>query len=593
MKAMGCYASTLYHETFSFTPLPHTNGYITEPWRFNGEGTPNILNQLARLCGEIRASSLRALNTTYIRWAILRVPHLTLTIASTLPFYNLSSSQKKNYIFRTFPHMPPLEASTVMDFSRNSDGFGTAPGSTGHGSNANDNDGTNNNTFGNSMAGINNMNAMSEQALFLRLQRASGFSMDSSAFGGSNMYGAPAAQSGSMGAPGVEGAGVDDDFFSLMYARRYLGQLQQQQSGSGDGSGGAGGSGDELLRLRQAGNATAATAAMFSGSDTSDMAAAQRQFQQRQQQQFQHFQQAAGVGYGFGGAGGTFPQSMNMAMNMNLPSGAGQAFMMQPDHMPGIFGGRGLDDYLLRTQQHKAQEAIRAGSSEQPRIELSPSRFLALQQQQNQQGLSGYGAMGMMDSFGVTGAMGLRANNEVKFGVDFEKLDGGRQGKRRYNKKKPSDMPRRPLSAYNLFFSDERERILQEIEAKEKGEETPQTEEVEDKAVDYANKKPKALLRPLLPSEKKRRPHRKTHGKISFRELAQMVGRRWKALPDEKRAHYQELAKEDMTRQKKAMEEYYMKQSEKGMNDDEEDIGAEGQAEKKASVASEIKTEMS
>ena len=71
-------------------------------------------------------------------------------------------------------------------------------------------------------------------------------------------------------------------------------------------------------------------------------------------------------------------------------------------------------------------------------------------------------------------------------------------------------------------------------------------ESTEDKS------KPKALLRPLLPcSQKNKRPHRKTHGKISFHLLiAQMVqgGR----ISDEKRKHYtyQDLAQEDMKRQK-------------------------------------------
>ena len=69
------------------------------------------------------------------------------------------------------------------------------------------------------------------------------------------------------------------------------------------------------------------------------------------------------------------------------------------------------------------------------------------------------------------------------------------------------------------------------------------------------------MLRPLIPSHKKRRPHRKTHGKVSFQELARMVGERWKSLPDDRRQYYQDLAKEDMKRQKAAMEEYYAKQN--------------------------------
>ena len=36
-----------------------------------------------------------------------------------------------------------------------------------------------------------------------------------------------------------------------------------------------------------------------------------------------------------------------------------------------------------------------------------------------------------------------------------------------------------------------------------------------------------------------------------------MVGSRWKALPDDERKYYQDLAKEDSIRQKEAMKEYY------------------------------------
>jgi len=143
--------------------------------------------------------------------------------------------------------------------------------------------------------------------------------------------------------------------------------------------------------------------------------------------------------------------------------------------------------------------------------------------------------------------------------------------KKRKHKKKPADMPRRPLSAYNLFFSEERERILKEIDGggkdgdnKEEGGEDSKKEgegDTERQEEGGESEKPKALMRPLIPSQKKRRPHRKTHGKISFQELARMVGERWKSLPQDRREYYQNLAKEDMKRQKAAMEEYYARQS--------------------------------
>ena len=155
-------------------------------------------------------------------------------------------------------------------------------------------------------------------------------------------------------------------------------------------------------------------------------------------------------------------------------------------------------------------------------------------------------------------------------GIQYDTMEEGVQpgvsSKKKKAKKKPPDMPRRPLSAYNLFFSKERERILREIEGKTEEDEEEKAEAAEASSDEQgkgaeAKGKPKALLRPLLPADKKRRPHRKTHGKISFQLLAQKVGQRWKALPDEKRKYYQDLAQEDMKRQKKAMEEYYQKRS--------------------------------
>lgn len=159
-----------------------------------------------------------------------------------------------------------------------------------------------------------------------------------------------------------------------------------------------------------------------------------------------------------------------------------------------------------------------------------------------------------------------------------ENLESNSPKKKRAHKKKPADMPRRPLSAYNLFFSEERERILKEIEDKESS--NSPTTKAEDDELDEettndlkkANEedeeeKPKALLRPLIPSQKKRRPHRKTHGKISFQQLARMVGERWKALPEDKRQYYKDLAEDDMKRQKVAMEEYYAKQNDAKMKE--------------------------
>jgi len=283
--------------------------------------------------------------------------------------------------------------------------------------------------------------------------------------------------------------------------------------------------------------------------------------------------------------------------------------MMDPFHQDA-FGPMGVSSTQSASEYLNPQ-----------RVDISSSRLLALQRQQEAAGMMGMqpglfstmngvhpnsvGSSFMMDRermmdlnlYGHTREQLAQAQAHTEKLLLREQLqhrqlqqsqlqNGTNLKKKRApaRKKAPTNKPRRPLSAYNLFFSEERERILKEIDEKaalERGED-PKKESEDDgdnkekpadgdekveenkdgdeSKIDGENKKrkiPKAFLRPLLPGQRKRRAHRKTHGKISFRLLAQMVGARWKALPDDDRKYYQDLAKEDSTRQKEAMKEYY------------------------------------
>ena len=89
-----------------------------------------------------------------------------------------------------------------------------------------------------------------------------------------------------------------------------------------------------------------------------------------------------------------------------------------------------------------------------------------------------------------------------------------RAGKRGKIGKKPADMPRRPLSGYNSFFSEQKSRILEE-QAKKKNEKQD-----------------------------------------IFTTLGRIVADRWKKLGDKDKEKYNELAGKDLIRYRKEMEKY-------------------------------------
>ena len=82
------------------------------------------------------------------------------------------------------------------------------------------------------------------------------------------------------------------------------------------------------------------------------------------------------------------------------------------------------------------------------------------------------------------------------------------------------EKPKRPLSAYNLFFQSERRILLAE-----------------------------------LPPRAGRQP-RKSHGKIGFKEMATIIGKRWRELDDVTRAPFLLLAKQEKNRHGITMENY-------------------------------------
>ncbi|CAJ1969110.1 unnamed protein product [Cylindrotheca closterium] len=116
---------------------------------------------------------------------------------------------------------------------------------------------------------------------------------------------------------------------------------------------------------------------------------------------------------------------------------------------------------------------------------------------------------------------------------------------KRPTKKKPKDKPKRPLSAYNFFFKEEREKILKVVLA-----EDPSKLQSNPEDVDYLDEAAIGRLK-------------KEGGKVSFEEMGKIIGMRWKNIDPDRLSTYSEMASEDTERYKTEMQAYNGRQEAK------------------------------
>ena len=132
-------------------------------------------------------------------------------------------------------------------------------------------------------------------------------------------------------------------------------------------------------------------------------------------------------------------------------------------------------------------------------------------------------------------------SNQERVQTDGSSNDGGDAASNCFNENEIA----KPLSAYNFFFLEERERLIVE---NGDGNGAKVWHRIRNKSYECRMKKLLAQRLSVKDKNKPRRKHRKVNGKIDFSTLSKLISQRWRHLPLAEKNFYQKVSDADLQR---------------------------------------------